>query len=136
MVKKVLIGLSVFLVLLIAGGYLFSLTQKPGHSRPKSPPAPIQKTGDPVLDAIRRGVEYLKVHQEADGHFSKGALDPKPAFTALVVDALARCPDRYNEKEHPFFARAVRAILSCRQKDGSICTPSLGMHNYCCLLYT
>jgi len=27
------------------------------------------------------------VHQEPDGEFSAGMLDPKPAFTALVVDS-------------------------------------------------
>ena len=129
--RKIVVGLAVFVVLLALGAYGFYVTQMPGHSKPATPPAPIAPSGDPVLDSIRRGVEFLKVHQEADGHFSKGALDPKPAFTALVVDALARCPDRYNERDHPFFARAVQAILACRQKDGSICTPSIGMHNYC-----
>jgi len=118
-------GLGLLAVLAI-GGYIFVSTQMTHHTM-TAPPAPITPSGDPVLDSIRRGIEYLKVHQEPDGEFSAGMLDPKPAFTAMVVDALARSPDRYDES-HPFMKKAVDAILSHQKDYGGIY--SLGFGNY------
>jgi len=112
--------------LAVIGGYIFVSTQMTHHTMSR-PPAPITPSGDPVLDSIRRGIEYLKVHQEPDGEFSAGMLDPKPAFTAMVVDALARSPDRYDES-HPFMKKAVDAILSHQKDYGGIY--SLGFGNY------
>src|SRR6185295_15454375 len=99
--KKVFKILGIIVcVLLIAGAYLYFF-EMPGHSEPTRPPAKIADTSDKILDSIRRGADYVERHQEADGHFSKGWLDPKPAFTALIVDALARSPEHYREKDHP-----------------------------------
>jgi len=97
------------------------------HHTMARPPAPVEPSGDRVLDSIRRGIEYLKVHQESDGEFSAGMIDPKPAFTAMVVDAMARSPDGY-DKSHPFVKKAVDAILSHQRDDGGIF--SLGLGNY------
>ncbi len=127
--KKILAWVLGSLLLLAAAGYIFFETQKTHHTV-SGTPAPIKPSGDQVLDSISKGIEFLKVHQEPDGEFSAGVLDPKPAFTALVVDALARSPDGYDEKT-PFVARAVKAILSHQQEDGGIYTPALGVGNYC-----
>ena len=121
--------LGVLIAVVVVGGYIFYRTQKVHHTR-SGPPAPIQPSGDRVLDGIRRGIEFLKVHQETDGEFSAGLLDPKPAFTCMVVEALVRSPDRYDAKD-PVIARAVRAIVSHQQDDGGIYTPVIGLGNYC-----
>ena len=71
-----------------------------------------------------------RFQEKDDGEFSKGLLDPKPAFTALVVDACVRSPDRIREADHPWLARAVEAILSHRQEDGGIYTSGFGLDNY------
>ncbi|MHC4913859.1 MAG: prenyltransferase/squalene oxidase repeat-containing protein [Planctomycetota bacterium] len=117
------------LIVLAIGIYPFLRSQMPHHTV-SGTPAAIEPSGDRVLDSIRRGVEYLKVHQEPDGEFSAGLLDPKPAFTALVVDTLARCPDRYDSKT-PWVKKALDAIVSHQQPDGGLYTPRLGMGNYC-----
>lgn len=120
---------GVFLLLVGAGAYLWFF-QQTGHSAPTRPPAKVEASGDELLDSIRRGVEYLKVHQEADGGFSVGLLDPKPAMTALVVESLANAPVPYTEEEHAFLKRAAKAILSKQQENGSICTPSFRLNCY------
>jgi squalene-hopene/tetraprenyl-beta-curcumene cyclase len=128
LLRIALILIAGLAVLAIAAG-VFYATQKTHHTAAGTPAA-IAPSGDRLLDSIRRGVEFLKVHQEPDGEFSAGVLDPKPAFTAMVVDTLARCPDRYDEK-HPFVASAVKAIVSHQQPDGGIYTSTLGLGNYC-----
>ncbi len=127
--KKIMIAVAGLIVFLALAGYVFVKTQMTHHSVTGTPAA-VQPSGDEVLDAIRRGIEFLRVHQEPDGEFSAGILDPKPAFTALVVDSIVHSPDRLNEKT-PFVARAVKAILSHQQEDGGIYTPALGLGNYC-----
>ncbi len=130
MIKKILIGvLAVVLLLAAAASYLWFF-QQTHHSTPVAAPAPIKPTGNPIRDAIRRGAEFIKVNQEPDGHFSRGLLDPKPGFTALVVDALARSPDKYREAEFPFLARAAQAILAHQQPNGSLCTPAFNLDTY------
>jgi len=129
--KKWLVRLGGTLVVL--GGiaaYLWFFEQT-GHSVPKQPPAAVAPSGDPALDALRRGVEYLRVHQEADGHFSRGLIDPKPAFTALIVDALARAPLTRTPQDQELLDRAAVAILACQRENGSICTPAFGLDAYC-----
>ncbi len=118
------------LVLGLVGGGLY-LTQTTHHSSPRRPPAPIAVSGDPLLDSIRRGIEYLKVHQEEDNEFSRGLLDPKPAFTALVVDAVVKSPDAYRYDNSEFIRKACDAIVSHQQDDGGIYTPAFGLGNYC-----
>lgn len=117
------------LVVLVLAGLIFYYTQKTHHTA-SGTPAPVKPSGDALLDSIRKGIEFLKVRQEPDGEFSAGILDPKPAFTALVVDALARSPDHYNEAS-PVVAKAVKAVLSHQQQDGGIYTPTIGLGNYC-----
>ncbi len=123
-----LIGLVVCLLVAIgAYGYYFEMT---GHSTPKGEPAKIAPSGDAALDAIRRGADFLKRSQEEDGHFSKGLVDPKPAYTALIVDALARSPEKYREKDHAFLEKAVKAIVAKQQPNGSVCTPIFNLDTY------
>src|SRR6185295_10693421 len=124
------VGLA-FVLLALVGAYLWFF-ETPSHSAPTEAAKPIVATGDPIIDCIHRGAEYLRVHQERDGHFSRGLLDPKPAFTALIVDALARSPDKYRTNS-PFIKKAVDAILATQQKDGSLYTPDrcIGMETYC-----
>jgi len=121
--------LAVVVLLVAAAAYLYTF-ERPHHSTPKTAPQAVVLSGDGVLDAIRRGIEYLKVRQEADGEFSKGVLDPKPGFTALVVDSIARSPDKCRESDQPFIARAVKAIISHQQPNGAICTPSFSLDTY------
>jgi hypothetical protein len=43
---------------------------------------------------LASAIEFVKVHQEADGEFSAGMLDPKPGFTALISrEELELTPD-------------------------------------------
>jgi len=128
-IKRIVLGLVIAVAVLGIASWIFVKSQMTHHTVSGTPEA-IKPSGDRLLDSLRRGVEYLKIHQEPDGEFSAGLLDPKPAFTAMVVDTLARCPDRYDEK-HEFVARAVKAIVSHQQPDGGIYTPTLGVGNYC-----
>jgi squalene-hopene/tetraprenyl-beta-curcumene cyclase len=127
--KKILkIGGMLFVLLLLVAAYLYFF-QLPHHNQ-SAPPAAIKPSGDKTIDAIRRGVEFLKVHQESDGEFSAGMLDPKPGFTSLVVDSIARSPDKYRETDQPFLKKAAEAILKHQQPNGSIATPSFGLDTY------
>jgi squalene-hopene/tetraprenyl-beta-curcumene cyclase len=119
------------LVALAGAAGLLYLTQTSHHSAATRTPEAIARSGDPTLDAIRRAIAYLETRQEADGEFSAGLLDPKPAFTALVVDAVARSPEAKTAMARPFFARAWRAILMHQQEDGGIYTKNLGLDGYC-----
>jgi squalene-hopene/tetraprenyl-beta-curcumene cyclase len=120
-------GLLAFLVLVAAYLWFF---QQPHHSAPREAQKAIAASGDGVLDSIRKGVEYLRVHQEDDGAFSKGLLDPKPGFTAMAVDSIARSPDKPREADHPWLKKAAANIISYQNKDGSISTPMFGLDTY------
>ncbi|HEY3320047.1 MAG TPA: prenyltransferase/squalene oxidase repeat-containing protein [Planctomycetota bacterium] len=126
-VLKMLLLLALLIVL--AGAYLYFF-ELPHHSTPTLAAEAIKPSGDPALDAIRRGVEFLRVHQEADGEFSCGLIDPKPGYTALVVDSVAHSPDKCRENTHPFLAKAAAAILKHQQPNGSIATPSMSLDTY------
>ncbi len=127
--KKIIIVIVCVVLVVVLGGVVFVKTQMTHHNK-YGTPIPIKPSGDKVLDSIRRGVEFLRVHQEPNGEFSAGLLDPKPAFTALVADALLSSPDGYHAKM-PFVSRALDAIVSHQQEDGGIYTPSIGLANYC-----
>ena len=126
-IVKVVLMIIVLLALIV--GYVLKF-ETPSHSAPTEAAKPIVASGDEILDSIHRGAEFLRIHQEADGNFSKGLVDPKPAFTALVVDALAHSPDKYRMNT-PFIKKAVEAIQRTKQPDGSFCTPRLGLQTYC-----
>ncbi len=129
-VKKIVkVVLAIIVLLALVGLYAYKY-EMPSHSTPTEAAKPVVASGDTILDSIHRGAEYLRIHQEADGHFSRGALDPKPAFTALVVDSLARSPDKLRLNT-PFIKKAVEAIQRTKQPDGSYCTPRLGLQTYC-----
>jgi squalene-hopene/tetraprenyl-beta-curcumene cyclase len=129
-IKRILVAVLCLLLAVAAFGAYLWFFEQPNHSEPYERPKAIMSTGNKVLDAIRMGEEYLRVHQEADGNFSKGLLDPKPAFTAMVVHALAHCPDKAYVKYQPFVTRAAEAILARQQPDGAIYTPAIGMPTY------
>ncbi|MCW8131380.1 MAG: terpene cyclase/mutase family protein [Planctomycetota bacterium] len=118
-----------FLLLCAVGVYLWQFEMM-GHTEPEKPPEKITESGEKSLDAIRRGVEFLKIYQEPDGGFTKGIIDPKPAFTALVVEALAMGPDPYTDKDQEFVAKAVKYILKYQRENGSICTPAFNLDVY------
>lgn len=124
---KVVLGV----VLLLAALGVFAWTQQTHHSAPSGAPRPIAPTGDAVRDGIRRALAWMETRQEADGEFSAGMLDPKPAYTALVCDAAARSPERVRASTHPWFGKALAAIASHQQEDGGIYTPKLSLDGYC-----
>jgi squalene-hopene/tetraprenyl-beta-curcumene cyclase len=130
MLKKILIGLAAAVLLLLAAGAYVYVFEQTSHSEPFEAAKPIPKTDDKIADSIRRAAEYLRVRQESDGHFSKGLADPKPAFTALVVDSLARSPDRYNERDHPWIAKAVKGILDYQKENGCICSAAFPLETH------
>jgi len=115
-------GGAVGMLLLVALVIQFTVGWLPTHSTPAQPPAAVVATQDPLADSVNKGIEFLKVHQEQTGHFSKGLLDPRPAFTALVVEALCRGEDGYREKDHEWLRKAVQAIKSEQREDGAICS--------------
>ncbi len=92
-------------------------------------PGAIEPTDDPVLRSIRRGVEYLKAHQEPDGAFVKGVFSPKAAVTALAVGALMKCPDKYTPQKDPWLRQALDAIAATQQEDGGIYEISFGVYS-------
>lgn len=117
-------------VVCLAGVGLWVKSEMPHHT--PGTPKGIESSGDKTLDAIRRGIEFLKAHQEEDGFFVAGRLTPKPAYTALVVDALMRSPDKYSPENDPFMQKAVEAILSTRRENGGLYTgvPGMTFANY------
>lgn len=128
--KKVLVALlGIIALLAVIAAYLYFF-EWPSHSVPTEKVAVVAPSGDAVLDSIRKSIEYLRVHQEADGSFSKGMLDPKPGFTAMALDAIARSPDKPREKDHPWMAKAAAQIISKQNKDGSISTPIFSLDTY------
>lgn len=120
---------ALVVLLAVAGWYLWTF-ERPSHSKPTEAMKQIQPSGDAVIDSIRRGIEYIRVHQEADGGFSKGMLDPKPGFTAMAVDAIARTPEKPREKDHPWLKRGAEKIISHQNNDGSISSPMFGLDTY------
>ena len=123
-------GALIGILLLLGGGYVW--LEWPSHSEPSAAPKKITPSGDPVLDAIRRGLAFLQVHQEEDGNFVIGGLAPKPAFTSLVIDAFVTSPDKYRVSEHAFLQRAVDALVAEQKESGAIYTkiPGMSFRNY------
>jgi hypothetical protein len=83
----------------VAGGE----AQKPD---PASPPLIVLSPPEQakIDEAIRRGVDYLKKTQQADGSW---AADPKVGVTALVALALAECGERASD---PVLRKATNYI--------------------------
>ncbi|MFA4985526.1 MAG: prenyltransferase/squalene oxidase repeat-containing protein [Candidatus Brocadiia bacterium] len=121
----------VVVVLVVAGAIFYFTIGKPHHSAPTREPVAITPSGDKVVDAVNRGIEFLKVYQEEDGHFSAGVLDPKPAVTAMVVEAILNSPAHPKIEDNPYLQKAIAAILATQQPDGGFYTPRIGLGNYC-----
>ena len=69
-----------------------------------------------VLEAINRGLEWLKTQQGDDGLFLQ-----HPGMTGLAITAFLRHPEnRYAEANHPFVRKALRALLKLQHPNGAI----------------
>jgi len=90
-----------------------------------------QALQEQVVDSVRKGLAYLKAHQEEDGHFIRGGLAPKASFTALVISAFLTSTDRYRIQDHPFLQKAVAALLAAQKKNGVVyAMPTTMFSNY------
>lgn len=127
--KLLLAGGALVLLLIAAGAYVWAF-ERTHHREPAAAIREVKPSGDKILDGINKGVEFLRVYQEDDGSFSRGLLDPKPAFTALVVDSVVRSKVELTPENLKMLDRAVEHILSKRQPDGSICTPGFQLNQY------
>lgn len=128
--KKILLAVGMLVLLLAAGAAYVWFFEQPHHRAPAAQIREVKPSGDKILDGINKGVEFLRVYQEDDGSFSRGLLDPKPAFTALVVDSIVRSKVEMTPENKKMLDRAVEHILSKRQPDGSICTPAFQLNQY------
>ena len=69
-----------------------------------------------VLEAIDRGLNWLKLQQGEDGLFHD-----HPGLTALAISAFLRHPEnRFKEAEHPFIQKSIEALLKLQQPNGGI----------------
>ena len=69
-----------------------------------------------VLEAINRGMEWLKTQQEDSGLFRH-----HPGITGLAITAFLRHPhNQYTEADNPFIQKSIRVLLSMQQPDGGI----------------
>ncbi len=69
-----------------------------------------------VIEAIDRGLNWLKLQQGEDGFFRD-----HPGLTALAISAFLRHPEnRFKEAEHPFIQKSIEALLKLQQPNGGI----------------
>ena len=69
-----------------------------------------------VLEAINRGLEWMKMQQEDSGLFRH-----HPGITGLAVTAFLRHPEnQYAEADNPFIQKAINVLLAMQQPDGGI----------------
>ena len=69
-----------------------------------------------VLEAINRGLEWMKTQQEDSGLFRH-----HPGITGLAVTAFLRHPhNQYAEADNPFIQKALKVLLATQQPDGGI----------------
>ena len=69
-----------------------------------------------VLEAINRGLEWMKTQQEDSGLFRH-----HPGITGLAVTAFLRHPhNQYAEADNPFIQKAIKVLLATQQPDGGI----------------
>ncbi len=69
-----------------------------------------------VIEAIDRGLNWLKLQQGEDGLFHD-----HPGLTALAISAFLRHPEnRFKEAEHPFIQKSIEALLKLQQPNGGI----------------
>ena len=69
-----------------------------------------------VLEAINRGMEWLKTQQEDSGLFRH-----HPGITGLAITAFLRHPhNQYAEADNPFIQKSIKALLALQQPDGGI----------------
>lgn len=69
-----------------------------------------------VLEAINRGLEWLKMQQEDSGLFRH-----HPGITGLALTAFLRHPqNQYAEADNPFIQKAIQVLLAMQQPNGGI----------------
>ena len=69
-----------------------------------------------VIEAINRGLEWMKTQQEDSGLFRH-----HPGITGLAVTAFLRHPhNQYAEADNPFIQKAIKVLLATQQPDGGI----------------
>ena len=69
-----------------------------------------------VLEAINRGLEWMKTQQEDSGLFRH-----HPGITGLAVTAFLRHPhNQYAEADNPFIQKALNVLLAMQQPNGGI----------------
>ena len=69
-----------------------------------------------VLEAVDRGLDWLKLQQGDDGFFRD-----HPGLTALAISAFLRHPEnRFKEADHPFIQKSIEALLKLQQPNGGI----------------
>ena len=69
-----------------------------------------------VLEAVNRGLEWLKMQQEDSGLFRH-----HPGITGLALTAFLRHPhNHYAEADNPFIQKSIKALLALQQPDGGI----------------
>ena len=69
-----------------------------------------------VLEAVDRGLNWLKLQQGEDGLFHD-----HPGLTALAISAFLRHPEnRFKEADHPFIQKSIEALLKLQQPNGGI----------------
>lgn len=69
-----------------------------------------------VLEAVNRGLKWLKMQQEDSGLFRH-----HPGITGLALTAFLRHPhNQYAEADNPFIQKSIKALLALQQPDGGI----------------
>ena len=111
--KRFALGTLVVVLALAGAGWVLVKTQTTHHSPPSAPPAAVTPSDDALLDAIRRGIEFLKVHQE-DDQLAGGKLqiDATQSFNLDLAHIVIPFVDRDIEAPlTPFRLLAIQVYL-------------------------
>ena len=110
--------LAFVILTLVMNLYAFSHSeaQSPSNQTHSRSDASYEDLNQDVLEAINRGLEWLKTQQGDDGLFMQ-----HPGMTGLAITAFLRHPEnRYAEANHPFVRKALRALLQLQHPNGAI----------------
>ncbi len=81
----------------------------------KAPSAKPEDLKEQSVDAVARGLQYLRDAMKPDG-----SIGAKPGITALDVLAMLRSGNNYNPKEDPFIRKPIEYLLSFQKPNGGI----------------
>lgn len=93
-------------------------------TRPALPPLPTEPTAR-ATELIKRGTDFLKTQQQADGSWQQSEQAP-PAITALVLRALVITGTPSSE---PYIKKGYEQLLKFQQTDGSVQTGTMANYN-------